>query len=195
MSTGSSMTSHRLPRFAPESYIVIDSLSKRVAPGLSLGLIVPPRRLRESVTASVRSDGWTASGYAFAAAERMMGDGTVAELSRLKRLDARARQKLVTDHLSAFEIQWNEKSLSSVVDAAGALALPDLRRCPGQARHRADALDHLRRHARSCAERRKVGTGSSDNGSARFRPEHTGRDAEWKGARFRYDRMSQLRTQ
>src|SRR5712672_3186386 len=94
---------------APDSCIVIDSLSKKVAPGLALGFIVPPRRLRESVMASVRSGGWTASGFAFAAAQRMMGDGTVAELTRLKRLDARARQKLAVDHLSGFEIQTNEK--------------------------------------------------------------------------------------
>jgi DNA-binding transcriptional MocR family regulator len=99
-----------LAALAPESCIVIDGLSKRIAPGLSLGFVVPPRRLRESVMASVRSGGWTASGFAFAAAQRMMGDGTVAELTRLKRLDARARQKLAADRLSGFEIQTNEKS-------------------------------------------------------------------------------------
>jgi DNA-binding transcriptional MocR family regulator len=95
---------------APEACIVIDSLSKKVAPGLTLGFIVPPRRLRESMTASVRSGGWTASGFAFAATQRMMGDGTVTELTRLKRLDARARQKLAADRLAGFEIQANEKS-------------------------------------------------------------------------------------
>jgi DNA-binding transcriptional MocR family regulator len=94
---------------APDSCILIDSLSKKVAPGLTLGFIVPPQRLRESMMASVRSGGWTASGFAFAAAQRMMADGTVAELTRLKRLDARARQKLAADHLSGFEIQTNEK--------------------------------------------------------------------------------------
>ena len=99
-----------LAALAPESCIVIEGLSKRIAPGLSLGFVVPPRRLRESVMASVRSGGWTASGFAFAAAQRMMGDGTVAELTRLKRLDARARQKLAADRLSGFEIQTNEKS-------------------------------------------------------------------------------------
>jgi DNA-binding transcriptional MocR family regulator len=98
-----------LAALAPDSCIVIDSLSKKVAPGLALGFIVPPRRLRESVMASVRSGGWTASGFAFAAAQRMMGDGTVAELTRLKRLDARARQKLAADRLAGFEIQTNEK--------------------------------------------------------------------------------------
>jgi len=99
-----------LAALAPDRCIVIDSLSKKVAPGLALGFIVPPLALRESVMASVRSGGWTASGLAFAAAHRMMGDGTVAELVRLKRLDARARQKLAADRLSGFELQTNEKS-------------------------------------------------------------------------------------
>ena len=99
-----------LAALAPESCIVLDSLSKKAAPGLTLGFVVPPLRLRESVMAAVRSGGWTASGYAFAAAQRMMSDGTVAELSRLKRLDACARQKLAADCLSGFEIQANERS-------------------------------------------------------------------------------------
>jgi len=98
-----------LAALAPESCIVIDGLSKRIAPGLSLGFVVPPRRLRETVMASVRSGGWTASGFALAAAQRMIGDGTVAELTRQKRLDARARQKLAADRLSGFEVQSNEK--------------------------------------------------------------------------------------
>lgn len=96
-----------LAALAPDICIVVDSLSKKVAPGLTLGFIVPPRRLRESVAAAVRSGGWTASGFAFSAAQRMMGDGTAAELARLKRLDARARQKLAADLLSGFEVQAN----------------------------------------------------------------------------------------
>jgi len=99
-----------LAALAPESCIVIDSLSKKIAPGLTLGFVVPPHRLRESVMASVRSGGWTASGYAFAAAQRMMSDGTVSELSRLKRLDARTRQNLAADCLAGFEIQANRNS-------------------------------------------------------------------------------------
>jgi DNA-binding transcriptional MocR family regulator len=67
-----------LAALAPDRCIVIDTLSKKVAPGLALGFIVPPPALRESVIASVRSGGWIASGFAFAAAQRMMGDGTVA---------------------------------------------------------------------------------------------------------------------
>jgi len=69
-----------LSALAPESCILLDSLSKKVAPGLALGFIVAPLRLRESIMASVRSGGWTAAGYAFAAGQRLMGDGTAAEL-------------------------------------------------------------------------------------------------------------------
>ena len=99
-----------LAALAPESCIVLDSLSKRIAPGLSLGFIVPPLRLRETVTAAVRSGGWIASGYAFAAAQRLMGDGTASELSRLKRIDAGQRQKIAAACLSGFDIQANSKS-------------------------------------------------------------------------------------
>src|SRR6202521_4489614 len=99
-----------LAALAPDSCIVLDSLSKKIAPGLALGFIVPPLRLRESVMASVRSGGWIASGYAFAAGQRLMSDGTASELSRLKRIDARQRQKIATAWLSGFEIQTNSKS-------------------------------------------------------------------------------------
>lgn len=99
-----------LAALAPHSCVVIDSLSKRLAPGLSLGFIVSPLHLRESMMASVRSGGWAASGFAFAAAQRMMDDGTLAELVRLKRLDARARQALAADRLSGFEIEANKNS-------------------------------------------------------------------------------------
>src|ERR1700755_1986978 len=43
-----------LAALAPDSCIVIDSLSQKVAPGLALGFVIPPRRLRETALASVR---------------------------------------------------------------------------------------------------------------------------------------------
>jgi DNA-binding transcriptional MocR family regulator len=99
-----------LAALAPDRCVVLDSLSKKAAPGLSLGFIVPPLRLRESVMASVRSGGWTTTGFALAAAQQVMRDGTVSELSRLKRIDARQRQQLAATCLSGFEIQNNPKS-------------------------------------------------------------------------------------
>ena len=99
-----------LAALAPDNCIVLDSLSKKVAPGLALGLIVSPPRLRERIMASVRSGGWTASGFALAAGQRMMGDGTVTELVRLKRIDAARRQQMAAKYLAGFEIQANIKS-------------------------------------------------------------------------------------
>ncbi|WP_291859648.1 PLP-dependent aminotransferase family protein [Bradyrhizobium sp.] len=99
-----------LAALAPDRCVVLDSLSKKVAPGLSLGFIVSPPRLRENVMAAVRSGGWTAPGFAFAAAHRLMGDGTAAELARLKRIDAQQRQKIAAACLSGLEVQANPKS-------------------------------------------------------------------------------------
>jgi DNA-binding transcriptional MocR family regulator len=99
-----------LAALAPDRCVVLDSLSKKVAPGLSLGFVVPPLRLRENVMAAVRSGGWTASGFAFAAAQLLMGDGTAAELARLKRIDAQQRQKIAVACLSGLEIQTHSKS-------------------------------------------------------------------------------------
>ncbi|SDN31627.1 PLP-dependent aminotransferase family protein [Afipia sp. GAS231] len=99
-----------LAALAPDSCIVLDSLSKKVAPGLAIGFIVSPPRLRERIMASVRSGGWTASGFALTAGIRMMGDGTVSELVRLKRIDAARRQQMAAKHLAGFEVQANIQS-------------------------------------------------------------------------------------
>ena len=49
-----------LAALAPESCIVIEGLSKRIAPGLSLGFVVPPGDgcVRASGPRCVRADGW-----------------------------------------------------------------------------------------------------------------------------------------
>ncbi|SHM78282.1 PLP-dependent aminotransferase family protein [Bradyrhizobium lablabi] len=99
-----------LAALAPDTCIVLDSLSKKVAPGLAVGFIVSPPRLRERIMASVRSGGWTASGFALAAGTRMMGDGTVSELVRLKRIDAARRQQMAAKYLAGFEVQANIQS-------------------------------------------------------------------------------------
>jgi DNA-binding transcriptional MocR family regulator len=99
-----------LAAHAPDHCIVLDSLSKKVAPGLAVGFIVSPPRLREAIMASVRSGGWTASGFSLAAGQRMMADGTVSELVRLKRIDAARRQQMAAKYLAGFEVQANIQS-------------------------------------------------------------------------------------
>ncbi|MGW3014475.1 aminotransferase-like domain-containing protein [Streptomyces longwoodensis] len=84
---------------------VVDGLSKRVAPGLTVGfLVVPPERV-ETVAAAVRSGGWSAGRFALEAAVRWLGDGTVERLVAAKREDARRRQELVREHLAGLRVR------------------------------------------------------------------------------------------
>ncbi|MFI9760601.1 PLP-dependent aminotransferase family protein [Streptomyces sp. NPDC051963] len=90
---------------APDLTYVVDGLSKRVAPGLTVGfLVVPPQRV-EAVAAAIRSGGWSAGRFALEAAVRWCGDGTVARLVAAKREDAARRQRLVARHLDGFTVR------------------------------------------------------------------------------------------
>ncbi|MGV9337330.1 aminotransferase-like domain-containing protein [Streptomyces sp. NPDC003688] len=83
---------------------VVDSLSKRVAPGLTVGFAaVPPARAGE-VARAVRSGGWSAGSLALEAAVRWITDGTVDRLTTAKRADARHRQLLTIKALSGFPL-------------------------------------------------------------------------------------------
>jgi DNA-binding transcriptional MocR family regulator len=95
---------------APDHCVIVDSLSKRVAPGLTLGFIRSPGRLRESLMASIRSGGWTATGSAFAAAQRLMSDGTLTELVTQKREDARQRQGIAAACLAGLSVDADRRS-------------------------------------------------------------------------------------
>ncbi|WP_345347119.1 PLP-dependent aminotransferase family protein [Actinoallomurus liliacearum] len=93
-----------LAAFAPERVIVVDSLSKRVAPGLTVGFAVTPEAIGGRVASALRSGGWTAPRFAVEAATRWLTDGTVAALGEMKRRDAMARQRLVREHLAEFAV-------------------------------------------------------------------------------------------
>ncbi|MGA5817383.1 PLP-dependent aminotransferase family protein [Kitasatospora sp. NPDC094028] len=84
---------------APERTVLVDSLSKRLAAGLSVGVAVVPAALRERVAGALRSGGSTPSGYALEAAVRWIGDGTVAAVAAAKRADATARLELAREVL------------------------------------------------------------------------------------------------
>jgi DNA-binding transcriptional MocR family regulator len=94
-----------LAAHAPRLTHVVDGLSKRVAPGLTVGfLVVPPHRV-EAVAAAVRSGGWSAGRFALEAGVRWIGDGTVARLVAAKRQDAARRQELVAEQLRGFRVR------------------------------------------------------------------------------------------
>ncbi|MGY1499399.1 aminotransferase-like domain-containing protein [Streptomyces sp. QTS52] len=91
-----------LAAHVPELAHVVDGLSKRVAPGLTVGFLVVPPDRAEAVAAAVRSGGWSAGRFALEAGERWIEDGTVARLVAAKRLDAARRQRLLARELAEF---------------------------------------------------------------------------------------------
>jgi DNA-binding transcriptional MocR family regulator len=95
---------------AGDRCIVVDSLSKRIAPGVALGFLHVPPALRDKVAATVRAGAWSVSGLALDAGTRLMADGTAAEIVRLKRADARRRQAIVAERLSGFRIEADTRS-------------------------------------------------------------------------------------
>ncbi len=94
-----------LAALAPEHVVVADSLSKRIAPGLSLGFLLPPAGTTDRVSAALRSGGWTAPRFALEAATRWMADGTASRIESAKREDAAMRQRLVRERLEGFEVR------------------------------------------------------------------------------------------
>ncbi|WP_327402678.1 PLP-dependent aminotransferase family protein [Streptomyces sp. NBC_01288] len=94
-----------LAAYAPGLVHVVDGLSKRVAPGLTVGFLVVPEGRVEAVGAALRSGGWSAGRFALEAGVRWMTDGTVARLVAAKRADAAARQRLVGEELGGFAVR------------------------------------------------------------------------------------------
>ncbi|MGA5193597.1 PLP-dependent aminotransferase family protein [Streptomyces exfoliatus] len=94
-----------LAAHAPERVLLVDSLSKRLSPGLTVGYLVVPGRLRTAAAEALRSGAWTAGGLALAAATRWTGDGTVAEVVAAKRADAEARHALVLRRLAGHTLR------------------------------------------------------------------------------------------
>lgn len=94
-----------LAAHAPELTHVVDGLSKRVAPGLTVGfLVVPPHRVN-AVGAAIRSGGWSAGRFALEAGVRWIGDGTMERLVAAKRADAAQRQRLAAEELRGFAVR------------------------------------------------------------------------------------------
>jgi DNA-binding transcriptional MocR family regulator len=90
--------------WAPERTLLVDSLSKRVAPGLTVGYVVPPAALADRVVAALRGGGWSAPAFAVEAATRWVTDGTLAAIEKAKRADAAARMRLVAARLAGFAV-------------------------------------------------------------------------------------------
>ena len=95
---------------ASDRCIVIDSLSKRIAPGAAVGFIHAPARLWEKIAVTVRAGAWSVASLALDAGTRLMADGTAAEIARLKRLDAKRRQAIIAECFAGFTLETDVRS-------------------------------------------------------------------------------------
>lgn len=95
---------------APDHVIVVDSLSKRVAPGTTLGMaVVPPARIAPMIDA-LRRGAWAPSGLSFEIALRWMADGAVAKVSDAKRKDAVARQRILARVCAGLDVHADSRA-------------------------------------------------------------------------------------
>ncbi|TMR97198.1 PLP-dependent aminotransferase family protein [Nonomuraea basaltis] len=94
----------------PANTIVVDSLSKRLTPGLTLGFAVVPPVLLERLSTAIRSGAWTCSRFALEVGTRWMTDGTAEHIENAKRQDAADRQVLVRERLGGFTVQADPRA-------------------------------------------------------------------------------------
>ncbi|MHC3392557.1 aminotransferase-like domain-containing protein [Streptomyces lavendulocolor] len=95
---------------APERTVLIDSLSKRIAPGLTLGFVVAPPTLTSEIAASLRSGGWGPMRFALEAAHRWQQNGVVQKLVAAKQREAAVRQEIVARQLAGFTVTSDPRS-------------------------------------------------------------------------------------
>lgn len=94
-----------LVALAPSRTVLVDSLTKRLSAGLTIGFAACPSALLERVAVALRSGTWTASPFALEAATAWMSDGTATALVQAKREDARIRQDIARAHLTQGVLQ------------------------------------------------------------------------------------------
>ncbi|WP_460369438.1 aminotransferase-like domain-containing protein, partial [Actinocorallia lasiicapitis] len=94
-----------LAALAPGRTVLVDSLSKRLAPGLTVGFAIVPEPLTAATATALRSGAWTPSGFALEAAARWLEEDTVRTVSLAKRDDAAARQRLPAERVAGFAVR------------------------------------------------------------------------------------------
>ncbi|MEI7713118.1 MAG: PLP-dependent aminotransferase family protein [Rhodospirillales bacterium] len=99
-----------LAAIVPDRVILIDSLSKRLAPGTNLGFLVAPERWIDRVRIAVHTGGWGPHGMPMAVAMQWIAEGIVADVALAKRDDARLRQAIATETLAGSTIRRDTRS-------------------------------------------------------------------------------------
>lgn len=99
-----------LAALAPDCVVYLDSLSKRIAAGLTLGVLVTPPALADRIAAAVRTGAWAASGFPLAAGIQWMADGTAERLGAAKRADADRRQAIAREALDGLAVSGDPRA-------------------------------------------------------------------------------------
>ncbi len=99
-----------LGRLAPDHTITVESLSKRLSPGLNFGFVVCPKKLQENFITSLHTGGWVTSGVSYSTCLRWISDGTVAKYEHSRRKQAMERQQIALEILDGFEIKTDPVS-------------------------------------------------------------------------------------
>ncbi|MFF3753550.1 PLP-dependent aminotransferase family protein [Streptomyces sp. NPDC002018] len=103
-----------LAAYAPGRTVLVDSLSKRLAPGITVGyLVLPeagPQGYGERLARALRSGAWTAAAFPLAAATRWTTDGTVRAVVAAKRADAAVRHRLVRERLAGLAVRTDPRA-------------------------------------------------------------------------------------
>ena len=100
----------RFAHLAPERVVVVESFSKRIAPGLSVGVIAAPADFRAAIVAAVRTAAAGPGAFALEACTRWMTDGTAAQLARAKCRDAANRQHILRRALAGLRVQSDPRA-------------------------------------------------------------------------------------
>lgn len=95
---------------APDHVIHVDSMSKRLAPGLAVGVVVAPSSRRQALLAASRSGGWGPSRFALTATTRWITEGVADVVVAAKREDAAVRQAVAAEVLRGFDVRADPQS-------------------------------------------------------------------------------------
>jgi len=105
-----------LAAFSPDHVVVVDSLSKRISPGLTLGILSAPERLVAQLEKSLISGAWMAQGFSLDMGVRWLADGTVTALEKMKRTDAAIRQSIAMEALDGLSVRVNPAAYHLMLD-------------------------------------------------------------------------------
>ena len=89
---------------APEQIIYIGSLSKSLAAGLRIGVLVPPESVRDRIAASVRASSWMVSPVVAEVACEWIRSGRAEQQIAHQKEEMRRRQQVARDKLSQFDV-------------------------------------------------------------------------------------------